>query len=291
MRPIVRTLPVLALSFSISLYANGQVPSQAPGYLSYSWFQPSQVTEANQAEITQIDTELKLPLGASGNPMDGLFVYQVRLHEREFRTDIDDQPGSKQRLYDISVPISFIKARNATSQWIANLSPGVKSSLEYFGTDDLAVTGMGQYRYQGKQHGYGLGIVYTHAFGEGKFVPLANYLYSPSKEIELTLGFPYTRASYAPTPDQHYYLKALPTGGNWHVYDPDDKDVKFDYSQKGVRVGIGTEQALSRQFWLNIEGGVQVSQELEFDNEQGIKETLELEDTTYFTIGLQFRPQ
>lgn len=291
MRPIMPILPALALSFPMSLSANTQVPSPAPGLVSYTYFQPAKVTQAQQAEVTQIDTELKLPLGVSGNPRDGLFVYQARIHEREFRTEVDGQSASKQRLYDISVPISFIKVRDSSSRWVANLSPGVKSSLEFFGTDDLALTGMGQYRYQGPTHGYGIGLVYTHAFGEGRFVPLANYLYHPSPSVELTLGFPYTRASYAPTPSQHYYLKALPTGGNWHVYAPDDKDIKFDYSQKGVRIGIGTEQALSQQFWLNLEGGVQVSQELEFDNEQGIQETLELEDSAYVQISLQFRPQ
>jgi hypothetical protein len=79
-----------------------------------------------------------------------------------------------------------------------------------------------------------------------------------------------------------------PNGGNWHVYG-DDKSNTFDYTQQGYRLGLGGEWRVIGPCWLNVEAGRQFAQQLEFDNEQGFRETLELDDSSYLHLSARLR--
>ncbi|ASP37660.1 hypothetical protein CHH28_02780 [Bacterioplanes sanyensis] len=284
---------LVSLLMAVSLTAQAepatQVPSLPVGELSATYFEPAAVQDINaDAEVTQVDTRLKFPIGTLGSIDQGLWVFQFNLFEREFRTTVTDEASGKQRLYDVSVPISYVRKLSDSSRYTVNVSPGVKSSLEYVGNDDWAANGVVQYSHSNDGFGYNLGIVYTHAFGEGRFVPLANAQWDIGQQFQAILGFPFSRVSYAPSKAQHYYLKLTPNGGNWHVYG-DDKNNTFDYTQQGYRLGIGGEWRVVGPVWLNVEAGQQFAQELEFDNEQGLRETLELEDSSYLHLSARLR--
>ena len=285
---------ILAVTANNVMAEENYVPKPSAGSLAVTYFDKAAINNlngvSNDPEATQLDTHLKLPLGAKGNIDDGLFVFQFNLREREFRIDNADS-SSKQRLYDIAFPISYIVKNDNESRWIFNLTPGVKSSLEYFGTDDLSANAVAQYSSSSKGHGYNLGIVYTHRFGEGQFVPLANYQYNSGKTLKVIAGFPFSRLSYAPTPKQHYFAKLTPEGGSWHVYNNGKEDQTFDFQQKGIRFGLGAEFHVGGPVWLGGEAGIQFNQELELDNEQGDKGTLKLDDSKYLqlTAKLRFR--
>jgi len=284
---------VTAASFSPVIFAEASnVPTPSAGSLVLTYFEPAEITNipdtGSRPEATQVDSHLKLPLGASGDIKNGLWVYSVNLREREFRLTNVSGDG-KQRLYDISVPITYIRQYDNDSRWIFNISPGVKSSLEYFGTDDLAANAVAQYSSSSEGHGYNLGLVYTHRFGEGEFLPLVNYQYQSSKRLSMVLGFPYSRVSFAPTASQHYFAKLTPEGGNWHVYNNGDEDQTFDFQQKGVRFGFGAEFHVGGPVWLGAEAGVQFNQELTLDDEQGNSGTLELDDSQYLQLTAKLR--
>ena len=271
------------------------VPKPAAGSFVLTYFQPAEVTnldasQNNQAtpEATQLDSHLKLPLGVSGDIENGLWVYSINLREREFRFKNTNSSG-KQRLYDISVPITYIRKNDNDSRWIFNLTPGVKSSLEYFGTDDLAANAVAQYSSSSQGHGYNLGVVYTHRFGEGEFVPLANYQYRSGENFSAVIGFPFSRLSYAPDAKQHYFAKLTPEGGSWHVYNDGKEDQTFDFQQQSFRFGLGAEFNIAAALWLGAEAGVQFSQELTLDNEQGQSGTLKLEDSQYLQLTAKLR--
>lgn len=286
----------LLSSLSISANADDQpgnfVPKAAAAALQVTYFEPAEITNVNlpgggKPEATQLDTQLKIPLGVSGDIEQGLLVYQFNFKEREFR--IKSNSNDKQRLYSISVPISYIVKNNAHSRWVFNVSPGVKSSLEYFGTDDLAANAVAQYSENTGKHGYNAGLVYTHRFGEGKFVPLVNYEYKSGENLKTTLGFPYSRLSYSPDVKQHYFAKLTPEGGSWHVYNHGQKKETFDFEHKGIRLGLGAEFNAYGPLWLGAEAGMQFSQELTLDNEKGESGTLKLEDSQYVQFTAKFR--
>ena len=281
-------LSSLLLTIPLVGQAN-QVPSMPVGELSATYFEPAAVQDIDaDADITQVDTRLKFPIGSHGSIEQGLWVFQFNLFEREFRTTVDDQASGKQRLYDVSAPISYVRKLSDSSRYTVNISPGLKSSLEYVGNDDWAVNGVVQYSHSEQGFGYNLGIVYTHAFGEGRFVPLANVQWDMGQSFQAIIGFPFSRISYAPSGSQHYYMKLTPNGGNWHVYQ-DGNDNSFDYTQQGYRFGLGGEWHVAGPVWLNLEAGRQFAQELEFDNEQGIRETLELDNSSYLHLSARLR--
>jgi len=270
------------------------IPKPPAGAFVVTYFDSAAITNLNGVEpapeATQVDTYLKVPLGVSGDLTQGLWVYQFTFREREFR--FDNTPSStKQRLYDIAFPLSYIVEHDKNSRWVFNLSPGVKSSLEYFGTDDLSANAVAQYTSSNDGHGYNLGVVYTHRFGEGEFLPLVNYQYTYGQTMDLIVGFPFSRLSYAPDQQQHYFAKLTPEGGNWHVYNEGEKDQTFDFQQKGFRFGLGAEFNVAGPLWLGAEAGTQFGQELTLDNEQGQSGTLELENSSYlqFTAKLRFK--
>lgn len=286
------TTPALLLPGMLLAESPNQVPKPAAGQLTLTYFDAAGVSnlENNDAEIIQLDTHLKLPIASHGDLAQGLWLYQLNFREREFRSRHTD-PVQKQRLYDISVPISYVIRNSNTSHWVFNISPGVKSSLEYVGSDDLAVNAVAQYSSKGQYHGYNLGLVYTHRFGEGKFVPLMNYRYRSGKTISMVVGFPYSRLSYAPSFGQHYFAKLTPEGGSWHVYNQGNKKQSYQFEQQGFRLGLGAEYQLTGPLWLGAEAGVQFNQQLTLDNDQGQSGTLELEDSNYLqlTAKLRFR--
>lgn len=289
---------LLSLGFS-SVQAAPQdgnfVPKPAAAAIAITYFEAAKITNADvpagtEPEATQVDSRLKIPLGVSGNINDGLIVYQLSIQEREFRIQsTTNTTNTKQRLYSISVPISYIVKNDKHSRWVFNISPGVKSSLEYFGSDDLSANAVAQYSSNKGNHGYNAGLVYTHRFGEGKFVPLINYQYKNGKYLQATLGFPYSRLSYSPKANQHYFAKLTPEGGSWHVYNQGKKKETFDFEQKGIRLGLGAEFNAYGPLWLGAEAGVQLSQELTLDNEQGQSGTLKLEDSQYVQLTAKFR--
>lgn len=286
-----RLATFIMLLLSADAWSNHQslIPSRPMGELSATYFEPAKVQDIDaNADITQVDTRLKFPVGTLGSIDQGLWVFQFNLFEREFRTTVEDQATGKQRLYDISAPISYVHKISNSSRYTVNVSPGVKSSLEYLGNDDLAINGVAQYSHSYHGFGYNVGIVYTHAFGEGRFVPLANAQWDIGQRFQAILGFPFSRVSYAPSKAQHYYLKLTPNGGNWHVYG-DGKNNTFDYTQQGYRLGLGGEWRVIGPCWLNVEAGRQFAQQLEFDNEQGFRETLELDDSSYLHLSARLR--
>lgn len=282
----------LAVAANNLLAEENYVPTPSAGSLAVTYFDEAAINNldgpGDDPKATQLDTHLKLPLGTKGSIDKGLFLFQFTLREREFRIDKEDS-NSKQRLYDIAFPINYIIKNDNASRWIFNLTPGVKSSLEYFGTDDLSANAVAQYNSSNKGHGYNLGIVYTHSFGEGKFVPLANYQYNSGKTLKAIVGFPFSRLSYAPSRKQHYFAKLTPEGGSWHVYNNGKEDQTFDFQQKGIRFGLGAEFHVGGPVWLGGEAGVQFNQELELDNEQGVKDTLKLDDSSYIQLTAKLR--
>ena len=267
---------------------NDQIrPTLPAGFFNSTYFHPSAVRDSEDVRFNQVDTHLKLPLTKTGSIEDGLFLYSFNLREREI---IIEGPGdefdNKQRLYDISIPISYVKKVDSETSYIANLSPGVKSSLEFINTKDFAINAVAQVIKTFDKYDYQYGLVYTNAFGEERFVPLAAYRYKPNAHWDLTLGFPVSYVSYAPKWGQNYFAKVTPNGGSWHVYKDNNKDETFDYVQQGYRLGLGGQWKIAGPFWFELESGLQFGQELELEDQEGELINAQFENTGYIQIGI-----
>lgn len=263
------------------------IPNRPAGFLTGTYFQPSDIKDSDDIEFRQVDLHLKLPLGKTGEMEDGLLAYALNVREREI---ILEGPGNindnKQRLYDISVPLTYVKKQDEETVYVANLSPGFKSSLEYVNTKDFAVNAVAQVIKSYDAHEYQYGLVYTNAFGKEKLLPLVAYRYKPNAHWDMTLGFPVTYVSYAPSWGQNYFAKVTPNGGSWHVYKDNNKDETFDYVQQGYRFGLGGQWKISGPFWLEFESGIQFGQELRLEDQNDVVIEADFENTSYVQLGI-----
>lgn len=273
-------------SFSADV-AEKVMPNLPAGFLTGTYFQPSDIKNSDDVQFRQVDLQLKLPIGKTGEPEDGLIAYAFNFREREI---IIEGPGelndNKQRLYDISVPITYVNKEDDETLYIANISPGFKSTLEFVNTKDIAMNAVAQVIKSYDTHEYQYGLVFTHAFGEAKLLPLVAYRYKPNANWDMTLGFPVTYVSYAPKWGQHYFAKVTPNGGSWHVYQNNDKNNSYDYVQQGYRFGLGGQWKIAGPFWFELESGVQFGQELRLEDQSHEVITAEFENTSYIQLGI-----
>lgn len=276
----------LALASDI---AEKMMPSIPTGFLNVTYFKPSQIKDSDDIEFSQLDTHFKIPFAKVGDMEDegGMFLYSFNFREREIIiNDHDNIYDNKQRLYDISVPITYVAQTDDETRYIFNLSPGVKSSLEYVNTKDFAVNAVAQIAKTYEQHEYQYGLVFTHAFGVAKLIPLAAYRYKPTANWDMTIGFPVSYISYAPNWGQNYFAKVTPNGGSWHVYKDGNKDETFDYIQQGYRLGLGAQWNIAGPFWFEIESGLQFGQELELEDQDSTVVNAQFDNTSYIQLGI-----
>lgn len=291
-RRLLKVLIYLFSAVAISNPSYAELPQQVrpkmpAGFLNATYFNPSSVRDSDDVRFNQVDTHLKMPLTKTGEIDKGLFLYSFNFREREIITEGPGQEyDNKQRLYDISIPITYVKKSDANTRYIANLSPGVKSSLEFINTKDFAINAITQVIKTYDQYGYQYGLVYTNAFGKERLVPLAAYRYTPNAHWDMTLGFPVSYVSYAPKWGRSYFTKITPNGGSWHVYKDNNKEETFDYVQQGYRLGLGGQWKLAGPFWFELESGLQFGQELALEDQEGKRIHAQFENTGYIQLGI-----
>jgi hypothetical protein len=262
------------------------MPRMPAGFLTTTYFKPSNIRNSDGVKFSQLDTHLKIPIAKTGDLEGGMIVYSFKLLEREIIIDdFENTFDNKQRLYDISVPITYINKEDDETSYIVSIAPGVKSSLEFVNTKDFSANAVAQVIKSYEHHGYQYGLVYTNAFGKERLVPLVAYRYKPNTHWDLTLGFPVTYASYAPKWGQNYFAKITPNGGSWHVYKDNNKSETFDYVQQGYRFGIGGQWKVAGPLWFEIESGLQFGQELRLEDQDSVVINAQFDNTSYIQLG------
>ena len=276
-------LLLLSLLFSVPVCA---APGQPPaGGISYAYFFPAEVKGESGTEVTQQDFNLALPLAFIGQPEEGAGLLQLKYSERQFSLGDDYH----QQVYDIALPLGYIRKLTDDSRFMAGFTPALKSSLEYIGADDFAFSAMAHYSYTGAVHGYNLGLMYGRELGESQLMPFINYNYSASDTLKFMVGFPFTRVEYNPQNGRSYFAGFSPNGGGWHVYrDGKEKD-DFYYTQTGYRFSAGMRFDLYGPLQMSLEGGQQFGQELEFDNDEGSSSTVEIRDSAFISLSLNLK--
>ncbi|WP_420590591.1 DUF6268 family outer membrane beta-barrel protein [Bacterioplanoides sp.] len=250
-----------------------------------TYFTPGKVKTDKDVEVTQVQSYFNVPLTGGGDEDGWIYFVGLNFSENEFRvSDTKSGADAKQRLYDITVPLTLFRQADAETAYVAYIAPGLRSSLEYVGDEDFGgdvifqvVKDKGIHSYQ-----YGAGII--TAFGESQLVPVVSYSYQPNSQLNVTLGLP-TFVDYAVSESQSYFARLTPNGGQWHAYDGNKKDNGFDYKQEGFRFGGGGEWQLFGPLYLELEAGVQFGQKVTY-KERGQEVTAKFDPSNYINASL-----
>lgn len=250
-----------------------------------TYFTPGKVENENNIEVTQIQSYFSVPLGFGGDESSWMYFVGLNFSENEFRVeDSNSGVNAKQRLYDITVPVTLFHQADEETAYVAYVAAGLRSSLEFVGDEDFGgdvifqvIKDKGIHSYQ-----YGAGII--TAFGESQLVPIASYSYQPDSQLNVTVGLP-TFVDYAVSDSQSYFARLTPNGGQWHAYDGENKNRGFDYKQEGFRFGGGGEWRLWGPLYLELEAGVQFGQKVTYKS-MGNKQTVKFDPSNYINASL-----
>jgi len=273
------------------LLAAVQATHAAPpsGRLSYTYFLPADIEDSDGSKVVQQDLLLKLPGGFYGNPDDGAVMVQVNVAERQFSFDYAHADNEVLRVYDVSVPVRYMKNLSDGRSYSVAIVPSINSSLENLQTDDFTFSTYGTYAWTSGDNKYNVGLLYGRLLGADRLIPIGGYSYNGVENLELTLGFPATGVRYYPEKSYSYFAGIFPFGGSWHMYQNGDKDRDFFLRQTGFRVGGGVTFDIGGPWQLQFDAGQQFNQQLEIDESDGFDNKIDIENSTYIGLSLNMK--
>ena len=272
-----------------AVYCQPVLAAPPSGTLNYTYFTPANVEDGPDSEVTQQDLRLTLPAGFYGKPEDGAVIIKVNLAERQFSMNHSGRSDEVLRVYDISVPVRYMKKLNDERSFSAGGIPSLNSSMEHLQSDDFTFSAYGQHSWKLENHNYSLGLLYGRLLGADRLIPIGGYSYTGKENLELTLGFPATGVRYYPQKSYSYFAGFFPYGGSWHVYDDGDSDRDYYLRQTGYRFGGGVTFDIGGPWQLQFEAGQQFAQQLEIDESDGFDSEIDIENSTYVGISLNLK--
>lgn len=249
-----------------------------------TYFSPSKVKKDENAEVSQIETYLNMPLTGGGVEGEWQYFVSLNFNQREFEVKNDViNLSTKAEVYGITVPVVLFKKTDEKTAYLLYVAPGLRSSLHHIDNEDFGGDAIFQLINTHGIHSYQYGAGVISAFGESKLVPIVSYSYQPNAQLNVTIGLP-TFIDYAVDENQSYFARLSPTGGQWHSYEEGKKDQGFDFTQEGYRLGLGGEWALLDPLWLKAETGMQFGQEITL--KQSTVEKISFKPSLYVGLSL-----
>ena len=176
------------------------------------------------------------------------------------------------------------------------VSPGLLTDFSNISDDDFGVNvlALGLYTFNDRWKG-AIGGFFTSDLGDPILLPAIGVIWTPSKQLSVSLTLPRFQLAYAPNRDWLLTLNGLPGGGGWNVAaGPDsgfDDDLILNYS--AIRLSAAVEHRLGgpeSKLWGFLELGAQVAQNLEIQNEAEIVQFEEDIDGAFFgAVGMKLR--
>lgn len=273
----------------VAVSKENYVPKPAVAKLHLTNFDRSKVKGTDNTHFSQRDFGFMTTLGKKGEIDSGLFVYGFQYKQRDFRIKTNTNQHTTQ-LYNIMLPLTYVRKGNERS-YVVRVTPGLSSTLDKIHKEDIAGNAVFQIIQGSDNIKYSYGVVYTHAFGKGRILPMVSSTFVKNPNWSFSLGFPVSRAVYAPSNKSSYFAKLTPNGGSWHAYSDDTngkKDaIEYKFKQVGYRASLGGQWNLTGPLWLALETGVQFAQEITFTETGGGKEELSAENTQFTEIALK----
>lgn len=197
-------------------------------------------------------------------------------------------------LHRLQLPLSWAGERG---DWQVRMlaAPGVATSSNVFkefwrrgsGEDYFLTGSLDAKRPVSASVAVSLGAGFDRSFGEPRWYPALGLALTPSDRLTLTLGWPKTEAVFSATDRHSFKLNIEPAGHEWHVV-TDDFASTFPYRSEAWRGQLSWRVALTDAVWLDVAGGIDVAQSLDFRDDAGARVNRDVDDATFFRLGIGY---
>ncbi len=218
---------------------------------------------------------------------DGMFIIggEFRYTEYQFNSDLADD----NQLYEIALPMTYITG-TSDLRHIVRVAPGIKSDFEDLSGDDITLTAFYQANFVSSATlTWVLGAGVGHQFGESQAFPLMGAIYQPNEEWRFNLVLPQLEATYIASDNNLWYFSLIPSGRSWNVENENDL-TDVDIITEEIRLALGTVYAINKNLALRAEVGSATGRNLEFTMSNGDEVDVDVEDTSFIGVTLEYRP-
>lgn len=197
-------------------------------------------------------------------------------------------------LHRLQLPLLWTGERGDW-QWRMQAAPGVATSSNVFkefwrrgSQEDYLLTGfVDAKRPLLASTALSLGAGFDRRFGEPRWYPMLGLALTPSDRLTLTLAWPRTEASFRASDRHRLKLNIEPAGHEWHVV-ADDFASTFPYRSEAWRVQLSWRMELNESVWLDIAGGIDAAQSLDFRDDLGAPVVRDVDDAAFFRLGVGY---
>lgn len=202
--------------------------------------------------------------------------------------------GRNRDLHRLQLPIGF-GYQMGKWQFDGFIAPGVSTSSNIMkdlgdkgSGDDLIVTASLEGTLPAAPHlSWLAGLAYDRAFGEPAPYPVFGLVYQPQDSVRFRLVFPDPEFDYSPTPRQHWSLRLMPAGHEWHVFSEELND-EFDYAVEAWRAQTTWSLIFTNRIRVDLSAGYEFNRSHTFVDDLGRPIDADAEDQFFAAIGLRF---
>jgi hypothetical protein len=214
----------------------------------------------------------------------GRWSTDLKLEVAWARFDVAGDEGFERNLYEIGVPVSAMRPIN--QNFMVRLGAGVNmaSDLKKLDSSDLQYQGMGMLLHvinPSLRAGYG--VIVSDFLSSSPVLPVIGLEWDISRRWTLDLIMPRIGMVYRHSDSTEFNLHAELRGDEWRVRG--DEGEAFDFSSHRIHAGAGARLGLARNVTLQLDAGVTVLSELEFEAD-GVENTVEPEPTLFVKAAL-----
>ncbi len=236
------------------------------------------------AAVSRLGVEFTQPLPPLGDD----YLPSIGISYTGFYIDRDTGTALPERLQSVGLPLSVFKTFNPTWSALAVIAPSVSNAGSSFSSDGFGVNAFGLATYTfSPEFNVSFGVAAdTLSTGFGALLPVVGTEWRFDPEWTLNLGFPRTDVTWQATNSLSLAARVEVDFGTFYVKDdplpgapgkPSLRDTTLDYT--AIRLGVGADYALSKDFTVGVSTGVLVSRTADY-NDRNYK--LESRDATAF---------
>ncbi len=266
------------------------IPAYTAGSAFYSLTGEADFDDADTGSFRQQEAAIRLDLPYyRGDALTLTAGVRYRFNRFDF-SGADLFGDGDLDLHRIEAPFQAFVDSGKWKYWL-RLEPGLGSDFESdLGSDAFKVSALALASYQFSERFSGaIGAFYSNELGESTVLPVAGFIYKPSRQWSISLTVPRAQVAYAPTSDWIFSLNAYPSGGSWEIQDPGDEDGTAEFNFGSVRANASIDYRLGDgPAWVFVDAGVQFLQNVEL-----VRDGRDIDEdagaAAFFNVGLKLR--
>ncbi len=243
-----------------------------------------------------LDVEVEFPLHAYENPRTGAFTelsnsFGFRNQTISKKFPADDDEYFPDALYAMNYSLALVKSLGKKWYTVAFGSAGLYTDFENVDGNHLLIEGGAFFvRKLSKSFHFGLGPVFTYAFGEPIIIPAPFLRYAGQGRVSAEIKFPrYAKLNYAVSQGFQVGLAARSFYNNYSLghteAQSNGENTVILFSD--LALGIESSIRLFKPLFLNVGVGTTIDREFVVDDNNGDQLfDRGMKDTIFFTFGL-----